>query len=239
MLIKSMSRKSQSFAQLYDYITRDTGSAGDLLTSQNLPQSATDRSGRLKAFFDNERHMKRRKGGVRAYHEVLAFHPDDAPALTKEALRKLTEYYLQLRAPHALAIAEAHYDTGQPHVHVMISANELNSNKRVRVSQRDFARIKARVEELQRQLYPELSHSLCQHDLDQPRSARLASKEERVAASEAVNAVEFQKRLERPGRTPQPSPAPLRLQTAFQTLRRFWRSATELVQRHLHRDRIR
>ena len=122
MLIKSMSRKTASFAQLYDYILRHSQTQTPLVV-QNMPESATERSGRLQAFFDNERYMKLRKGGVRAFHEVLSFHQDDAPALTKETLRKLTEYYLQLRAPHALAIAEAHFDTENPHVHIMISAN--------------------------------------------------------------------------------------------------------------------
>jgi len=77
-------------------------------------------------------------------------------------IRKLTEYYLQLRAPHALAMAEVHFDTANPHVHVMISANELHSNKRVRVSKRDFADIKTALEQLQIELYPKLTKSVCQ-----------------------------------------------------------------------------
>lgn len=195
MLIKSMSRKTPSFAQLHDYIMRGN-KTGPPLVIHNAPENASDRSGRLKAFFDNERSIKLRKNGVRVFHEVLSFHAEDAPALTKDAIQKLTEYYLQLRAPHALAIAEPHFDTENPHIHVMISANELNSNKRVRVSKREFGDIKTAVEQLQLELYPKLTKSVCQkakHSFWQ-RSKDFGL---RLAASLSVNKREFGIRRER------------------------------------------
>lgn len=189
MLIKSMSRKTPSFAQLHDYIMRHT-ETGPPLVIHNAPESASDRSGRLKAFFDNDRSMKLRKNGVRVFHEVLSFHAEDAPALTKDAIRKLTEYYLQLRAPHALAFAEAHFDTANPHVHIMLSANELNSNKRLRVSKREFADIKTAVERLQIELYPNLTKSVCQH-LKHSFWQRSKDFGQRLAASLSVNEKEL------------------------------------------------
>ena len=227
-----MSRKTPSFAQLHDYIMRHNENGLPLVT-QNLPESATDRSGRLKAFFDNDTHMKLRKGGLRAFHEVLSFHGGDAPNLTRDALQKLTEYYLQLRAPHALAIAEAHFDTEHPHIHIMISANELNSNKRVRLSRKEFAQVKLATEAHQLAMFPKLTRSVCQ---TQPTGLLQKAKDfkARLAASMGTNKREAQQILQR---LTHAKPSSLKIFRPFRNLMplhrdrhpglaaRWWRSA--------------
>ena len=193
MLIKSMSRKTASFAQLYDYITRHQQNCPPTIT-HNMPEAAQDRAGVLKRFFANARAIKPRKNGVWLFHEVLSFHADDATALSAGTMQKLTEYYLQLRAPKGLAIAEVHFDTKNPHVHIMLSANELCSSKRVRVSKMDFARIKQKTEIFQREVFP---NSICQNSTGKERRRSDQNQEARFAASTAANDEEYQHNIRR------------------------------------------
>lgn len=184
-----MSRKTASFAQLYDYITQ-AKDGPKIALAHNLPCPSVDRAAVLKAFFDTDRLSRPRKNGVRVFHEVLAFHPGDAEALTLSAMRDLAEFYLHLRAPRGIALAEVHFDQAHPHVHLMISANEAGSGRKIRLSRRAFSKIKERLEAFQKARFPELTQSLCQPDPNRQPALPF-----RVAASFAANLQEFAARL--------------------------------------------
>lgn len=68
MIIKSMSRKSKSFSQLYDYLTRDTSS---FTFSRNTYANSNNKKEFVNEFYSNARHLREARGKVYMYHEVL------------------------------------------------------------------------------------------------------------------------------------------------------------------------
>ncbi len=158
MIIKSMSRKTPSFHQLIRYIDH-VQDAGAPIHHNLVEKSPTAIQ---TEFQTNARLLPPRKNGNILYHEVLSFGEKDSAHLSPAILEDLTRTYLEKRAPHALAYARAHFDTDSPHVHLMLSANNLESTKRLRLSKKQFRKVQKEVEEYQKQQYPFLEHSLAQ-----------------------------------------------------------------------------
>lgn len=154
-----MSRKSPSFGQLLAYMTipERTGPS----VTHNLQATGGDVAEVHREFLDNFRYLPARKNGNVLYHEVLSFSDQDRSNVTPSILEDLTRKYLDLRAPFALAYAQAHFqETDCPHVHIMISANKIRSHRRVSLSRAEFAKVKRNLEAYQRQRYPFLEHSV-------------------------------------------------------------------------------
>jgi hypothetical protein len=162
MIIKSMSRKTASFGQLLAYLNKPDRK-GDALT-HNLTSDGEDLGAVLGEFLANARLLPSRRKGNMLFHEVLSFAPADSPALGAGLIEDLTRRYLELRAPRALAYARAHFDAECPHVHIMISANNVASSRRLRVARSRFARIKRELERYQLERYPQLRHSVAHRD---------------------------------------------------------------------------
>ena len=158
MIIKSAARKSPSFGQLLSYMT-DLEQAGPAIV-HNLRASKDDLRAIHREFLDNYRYLPPRKSGNVLYHEILSFSDRDQASITPSLLEDLTRRYLELRAPCALAYAKAHFETDCPHVHIMISANELVSSKRLRLSRAEFSDVKRSLERYQQEQYPFLEHSV-------------------------------------------------------------------------------
>lgn len=159
MIVKSMSRKTPSFGQLLAYMTipERTGPA----VTHNLAADAQDIDAVHREFLDNYRYLPPRKSGNVLYHEILSFADHDRANVTPSILEDMTRKYLDLRAPFALAFAQAHFEeTDCPHVHIMISANKVGSHHRVSLSRAEFAKVKHDLEAYQRQRYPFLEHSV-------------------------------------------------------------------------------
>lgn len=167
MIIKSMSRKTASFGQLLQYINAPE-LKGDSL-AHNLISDPEDTSSVLGEFLGNARLLKQRKRGNALFHEVLSFAPDDASALNATVIEDLTRRYLDLRAPRALAYARAHFDVPCPHVHIVISSNDVSSSRRNRLSRSRFAQVKRELERYQLEKCPQLRHSLAHQEKKQGR----------------------------------------------------------------------
>lgn len=158
MIIKSMSRKSPTFAQLVDYIGRSSGSDAEAAFVRNLYSDGRNHDDVAAQFLDNYRYLPSRKGGNALYHELVALEPQ--PHLTKAeieaALYELAERYCRQRAPHQLAWGRVHHDTDFPHIHLMISANAVRSDRRVRMDRAYFARVQRDLERWQEEHLPEI-----------------------------------------------------------------------------------
>lgn len=159
MIVKSMSRKAPSFGQLLKYM-RDSKSLGPAIC-HNLSAGAHDLAAIEKEFLGNYNFLPPRKNGNVLYHEVLSFSDFDRPNVTPKIIEDLTRKYLDLRAPFALAFAQAHLGENEcAHVHIMISANNRGSYRRVSLSRAEFGKIKRQLEEYQKSRYPFLEHSI-------------------------------------------------------------------------------
>ena len=126
----------------------------------NLRSQVVDRDGIRREFLANARLLPKRKNGNALFHEILSFSHEDAGFLTAGGVEDLVRHYLEIRAPYALAYARAHFDTDHPHVHLLISANNLAARQRLRLSKAQFRRVQQDMERYQRERYPELQHSV-------------------------------------------------------------------------------
>lgn len=153
-----MSRKSPSFNQLVDYIDKD-GNNKDYFTHNMYsrdPQTVK------REFFDNSKQIKKRKNGIFLYHEILSLEKNDHLTIDrqKEILHDITQKYVLERSSNAMVFGKLHEDTKHIHFHLMISANEINNSRKIRIDKNKFNNIQKRIEQYKLQQYPELGNRL-------------------------------------------------------------------------------
>ena len=165
-----------SFGSLLGYFAKpDSGVA----VLHNLRTHSEDLSTILAEFERNARYLSKRKNGVVLYHEVLSFHAKDKNHLQPEVLHDLAKTWLAFRAPNALAFAKPHFDQDHVHIHLVISANNLGSAKKLRLSRTQFAQAKLKMELYQREKHPELAHSQIDHHAPSRKKARSEKENQR------------------------------------------------------------
>lgn len=155
MIIKSMSGSNMSFGTLYSYLTRDDEFE---LYSHNLYSNPYDKEEVIKEFIKNASFIRNSRGKNYLYHEILSIKENENLSLNKqkEILRDIANEYINQRAKENLILQAIHTDKQHTHIHLMISANEINSNKRQRLSKQEFATIQKNIEEYQNSKYPYL-----------------------------------------------------------------------------------
>lgn len=159
MIIKSLSRKNPSFAQLYDYLNREGKTEGEAITWNLATGDPENRPGILDEFFRNSRHLAKRVNGNVLYHEVVSLKrlPEDSIDDLRSALVDLTVHYLENRAPEQLGFGRVHIEDEHVHCHLMISANAIADGRRC-LSRREFAAIQRDCERFLSNHYPNLSN---------------------------------------------------------------------------------
>jgi uncharacterized protein YeeX (DUF496 family) len=164
MIIKSMSRKHPSFAQLIDYIEGEAKLKSRAFSIHHNTYSR-HKEDLKREFDDNARHLRQRKNGVYLYHEVLSI--TRSHTLTDEEqktiLKQIVESYLAARGKRNLAYAVLHEDTDNLHFHIVMSANEVGAIERKRLSKAQFADIQTRLESWVLKEYPELEQKAVFH----------------------------------------------------------------------------
>lgn len=157
MIIKSLSRKSTSFAQLFDYMNR-AAQKGDAFT-WNL--HGQNRAQILEGFYQNASQLRSHALGNVLYHEIISLKHSSSVSLERQqkALYDLAHKYLSSRGQELLGYGRIHIEKGHLHMHVMLSANALNASKRHRLTKSDFRRIQQQCEQYVQQAYPDLEQS--------------------------------------------------------------------------------
>ena len=159
MIIKSMARKAATFEQLIGYIARDADSEEVGAFARNLYHSGENKALVADQFQRNARYLPKRKNGNVLYHEVIVLENQDHIPKRQQAqiLNDLAERYCSRRAPDQLAWGRVHFNSDYPHIHLMISANGVRSQKRVRLERNDFGAIQREIEDYRFERYPELN----------------------------------------------------------------------------------
>ena len=188
MIVKSLPRKTRSFGQLLRYINASAETGRALL--HNLRSTPDDLAAIEAELLDNSRLLSPRKNGNYLYHEILSFGVGDRELVTAAMLEDVARAYLELRAPYALAYARAHWETSNSHIHLLISANNVGSSKRLRLSRQEFQQIKRQLERHQRERYPQLEHSVV---FDRPK------RRHRPARQQGRKESERERRLQKSG----------------------------------------
>jgi uncharacterized protein YeeX (DUF496 family) len=164
MIIKSMSRKHPSFAQLIDYIEGESKLKSRRFSIHHNTYSR-HKEDLKREFEDNARHLRQRKNGVYLYHEVLSI--TRSHTLTDEEqktiLKQIVESYLAARGKRNLAYAVLHEDTDNLHFHIVMSANEVGAIERKRLSKVQFADIQTQLEAWVLREYPALEQKAVFH----------------------------------------------------------------------------
>lgn len=157
MIVKSISRKTRSFRELLAYISKPAQKGP--LWLHNLPASRSDPESVARQLEENAKLLRRRRNGNVLYHEILSFSLVDGGRIDLAIAESVTRRYLELRAPYALAAARTHFNTSCPHVHMVISANELGSTDRLRITKGRFETIKLQLTSFVRERFPQLERS--------------------------------------------------------------------------------
>lgn len=179
MIIKSMSRKAPTFGQLMDYIARGSSAQTGTAFVRNIYASGDDRAAIVGQFLDNYRYLPELKGGNALYHELIALEPQPhlAPEVVETALHELAERYCAQRAPHQLAWGQVHTDTDFPHIHLMISANAVRSDRRVRMDRAYFGRVQRNLEHWREENLPQLRARVIYGDGHEKRTPKVPAQE--------------------------------------------------------------
>ncbi|SNZ20093.1 relaxase/mobilization nuclease domain-containing protein [Cohaesibacter gelatinilyticus] len=157
MIIKSMARKAPTFGQLIGYIGRDAEDQEPF--AHNLYHAGINTGWVEAQFQENYRKLPSRQNGNALYHEILALEPQPhlSSQQVSERLRNIAQVYCDARAPGHLVWGKTHHDTSFPHVHLMISSNAVNSDRRRRLTKKQFAEAQRATEIYAREHFPELN----------------------------------------------------------------------------------
>ena len=184
-----MARKEPSFKDLYEYMHKEKN-RGSLTIVHNLFAKEDDKEKIINAFSENAKLLKKRKNGNYLYHEIISIAKNDKLPIREQEkiLFDLTNRYLQKRAKNLLAYGVVHYDKDNLHMHLMISANELYSSKRFRLSKKEFNSIQKEIEEYRLERYPNLDNRklYTQSKEDKKRKEKVNQKEYQMQKSGRV-----------------------------------------------------
>ncbi len=161
MIIKSMSRKTQSFGQLIAYMNDIEKSEQRYNIYQNLYGRKADDI--EEEFQTNAEHVDQRRNGVYLYHEILSISRAEKleTQTQKEILRDIAYEYAQKRAEHCLVFGTLHDDHAEHlHYHFLISSNALEESKKMRLTKAQFDQLKKGMEAKILESYPELEQKV-------------------------------------------------------------------------------
>jgi len=158
MIIKSTSRKSKTFSQLFEYLLREKEFETN---SWNMYASKENLDDVIKEFMENAQHIDNARGSVYMYHEILSLEKNNLSMQEqKKILHDLAQQYINIRAKDNLIFSVTHTDKANTHIHMVISANKIQENKRMRLSKKLFNSIKKQLEAYKNQQYPQLKKTL-------------------------------------------------------------------------------
>jgi len=158
MIIKSLSRKHASFGQLFNYIQRGAKENAPYIF-HNVP-FYHDRDGEeiVQCFRDNAKLLSKRRGGNVLYHEILSFKRMEGVSVEtyQHRMVDICDQYLATRASKLMGFAKMHVEKDHVHMHIMLTANEIGSSRRYRLSKGKFLEIQKQIELYVLDRYPEL-----------------------------------------------------------------------------------
>lgn len=168
MILKSLTRKTASFKQLLEYMMHDKDrykdERGESFVLQHNVQGKTTQSW-VKQYEKNElNRVHQRSNSVKMYHDILSWSNKDTEQMSLEKMEDMARKYVELRNEDAMYIAIPHRDKDHWHLHFCISGVEIETGLANRVSRDEFKTIKKELQQYQIEKYPELSHSIVNHD---------------------------------------------------------------------------
>lgn len=170
MIIKSKPRKNASFRQLLDYLLDDKGRGKEhdrFFLTHNVRGDTVDEW--VHSFMENQtKHGKVRKNGTKVLHEIISFHIKDAQRIDMHKLQDIAREYIKLRGIRGMYVAIPHVEDDHQHIHVCGSPWEFGGKQSMRLSREEFKQLKIAMQEYQERQFPELAHSVVNHNKQSP-----------------------------------------------------------------------
>lgn len=168
MIIKSLTRKNESYSQLIRYMLQDSKDLSELANKsfiiRNHIKSDTIED-IAQEFKQNEQfRIHKRLNNSKIHHTILSFSDKDQDRLTLEKIKTLTQAYIRLRSPNGMALAVPHTDKNSWHCHIMFSGVEYRTGKSIRISREEFKALKIQIQDIQIDRFPELTGSVVEHN---------------------------------------------------------------------------
>lgn len=176
MILKTLSRKSDSGGQLIRYLLRyvlkeqTSSKCHKKNEKKNLSDDAfiirhnirsKNLGGIIQEFKANEKfRLGNRKNSVFLFHNIISFSNKDKEKINNTMLHDIAQKFVKERGENCIFVGTKH-EIGIDHIHLHIvqSSTEINGRS-ARISKRRFQEIKKSLEIYQRLKYPELIHSL-------------------------------------------------------------------------------
>lgn len=165
MIFKTYTRRTASFKQLVNYISHPIEKGKDPVL-HNIDEDPKRLQMIINDFMRNSRHIfdslyaRQTSKPVVLHHEIISLSSNDKERVTEDILNDLARKYLELRAPEAKAFALSQFNTANPHIHLVISANKAESSEKMHISNKAFFSIRQEMDKYLAVTYPELQHSL-------------------------------------------------------------------------------
>lgn len=162
-----MNSSAQLVAYLLRYSLREKTHIKDkenaeLIHRENLRSRSI--AGYIREFNENEANrLYKRKDSVKLYHNIISFAPDDKNLITDPMLKDIVKKFIELRGKNNIYLAVRHQETLHKHLHIIVSGVQLNGYSS-RVSKQQFKHIKTELDKYQQEKYPQLVHSLVNHE---------------------------------------------------------------------------
>jgi hypothetical protein len=167
MIVRSLSSKYYRFKQLLNYFFKlpKEQRGKDPIIHNLFLRHPYDLKEVERLFLENSQHIRKKKSNtVLLFHEIIAFSPLDTQHLTDGVLQDIAATYLEKRAKNALAYGVIEKESDKHiHIHLLISGNLRNSEKKLTLSTSQFQNIKQELQDYTHAMYPQLKHSYVEH----------------------------------------------------------------------------
>jgi hypothetical protein len=152
MIIKSKSRKDKSFLQLFNYLNRGVEKDSSSMTL-NTFANGNEKEALIDEFVKNAKYIDNSRGENYIYHEVISLEDKSFKGDIEKALLELGEEYINQRteAQH-LVYMKVHKHHKNPHLHIMMSANAIESGRRYRITKKRLLEVQKSLESLSRDM---------------------------------------------------------------------------------------
>lgn len=165
MILKILSRHSLTYGGLINYILKEEKGINNERPEPYLHnfRGKTAKEWIRELYINEAFRQQGRKNQVYFYHAILSFNRLDSDKISKKILADITAKFIELRGREGQYLAASHGDREHAHIHFLISALEYRSGKTFRMTKAEMQELKIKLQEYQKEKYPELENSLPQH----------------------------------------------------------------------------
>jgi hypothetical protein len=165
-VVKILARHNLNYRSLLSYILKEQNEKPQIIT-HNL--HTVDPLISAREFLENETYrVTTRSDQVTMYHEILSFSNQDTQKIYPEMLEDIGRKYIELRGNEGVYFGAVHKDRDHIHLHFCVSGTKLYTGIAMRLSKENLKELKINLQEYQKQKYPELEKSICEHGKGKP-----------------------------------------------------------------------